>query len=288
MYAGDVSNTVRLPTSPLRRGTAIDNYRTVRLIGRGGMGEVYLARDTKLGRKVALKLINRDQIGERDAVERFLFEARATAVFNHPNIVTIYAAGEHQGRPYVALEYVEGQSLGQRLEQGPVSRAEALRIGLAIGRALVEAHRQNLLHRDLKPDNVLISGEGIVRVADFGLAKVIGPGQWPGSIDAPLFAAVAGPDVSTLDEPFATRDRGWRGTPPYMAPEQWRELEPKEATDIWALGLILHEMLAGRHPYKEKISSPTSLAYMVCGPRPVPLDPCLLYTSDAADDSIRV
>src|SRR5262249_20861051 len=142
-------------------------------LGRGNMGEVYLARDTKLGRKVALKLINPRLLGSADARARFLFEAQATASCNHPHIVTIHAVGEHESAPYFALEYLEGQTLRDRLAEHP-SVQGALRMALAIADALREAHSKGILHRDLKPENVLVPRDGRLRVVDFGLAHLVG------------------------------------------------------------------------------------------------------------------
>jgi WD40 repeat protein len=213
------------------------------------MGEVYLAQDTKLGRKVALKLINPEHIGSRETVERFLFEARATAAFNHPNIITIYAAGEFEGRPYVALEYLQGFDLRQRLLEGDVSIREAMRIGHAMSSALAEAHRHELLHRDLKPDNVLIADDGTIRVVDFGLAKAIDAKRWASG------------------KPLSTSAGQWVGTPAYMAPEQWLCKAPTPATDIWALGVVLHELVCGRRPYPG--GAPEELVEQVISSEPV-------------------
>ena len=160
--------------SLLTPGTLVDNFQVARLVGRGGMGEVYLARDTLLGRKVALKVIKSDNVENEAAAERFLLEARITARFNHPHIVTIHSVGVVRGVPYVALEYLEGGgSLRERLEEDPPSVREAIRIGLAIAEALVEAHKHEVLHHDLKPENVLIPGDGRLRVVDFGLAQAL-------------------------------------------------------------------------------------------------------------------
>lgn len=234
----------------LEQDAAIDGFQVIRLLGRGGMGEVYLALDTKLGRKVALKLVNPEQIGSGDAVERFLFEARATAAFNHPNIITVYAAGEYQGRPYVALEYLEGQDLRQRMLEGELGLREVMRIGRAIASALAEAHRHHLMHRDLKPDNVLIADDGLVRVVDFGLAKAIDAKRWAG------------------ERPLSTSVGQWIGTPAYMAPEQWLCKPTTEATDVWALGVVLYEMVAGKRPYAGV--APEELVERVTERAPVP------------------
>ncbi len=224
-------------------GTEVDHFKVLRPIGRGGMGEVFLARDRSLGRMVALKVLHRKAIGSPEAVERFLFEARATAQFNFPHIITIHAVGEHQGHPYVALEYLQGQTLRERLREERPGQREALRIGLAIAEALQEAHRHQLLHRDLKPANVMIPRDGRLRVLDFGLAKAV----VSEALDDPHLPDDA---LHPRDEDPAASPKsdGVRGTPAYMPPEQWNGEQTTGATDVWALGMILHEMLGGRHP----------------------------------------
>lgn len=179
------------------------------------MGQVYLAQDTTLGRRVALKFIKRSVV-EIYGIEYFLEEARATARFNHPHIVTLHAVGEHDGRPYLALEYIDGESLRARLRGGPLPVCEALRYCCAVAEAIAEAHRHGLVHTDLKPENIVIPGDGRVRVVDFGLAKLVG------------------------DALHATS-----GTPAYMAPERWRGVRPTGAIDVWALGVTLHELVTG-------------------------------------------
>ncbi|MBW2454027.1 MAG: protein kinase [Deltaproteobacteria bacterium] len=216
----------------------------MRLLGRGGMGEIYLARDTKLGRKVALKVVHPRLLGSEDAIERFKSEARITAKFDHPNIVSIYDVGDHQGRPYLTLAYLEGENLHERAKERRPSVQESIRFGLAIARALEEAHRHGILHRDLKPANVVIARDGRLRVLDFGLAKALPQRQ--GTL--PARGAPEGQRESETPDTL-TGDTSGGGTPAYMAPEQWREAECSQATDIWALGVILFELLAGRRPY---------------------------------------
>ncbi len=248
------------PASPLRPqlapGTLVDHFRVRRRIGRGGMGEVYLARDLLLGRKVALKIVRRlASSAPTDLAARVLQEARTTARFNHPNIVTIYAVGEHEGVPYLALEYLEGTSLRERIAAG-VGPREAPRLGLALAEALAEAHQHGVLHLDLKPENVLIPRDGRPRVCDFGLSAA----RLPPPVELAADGAARRSDPALagfLDEelwidstqPGAGSCRPLQGTPAYMAPEQWRQEQPGEATDVWALGVILFEMASGDHPY---------------------------------------
>ncbi|MBW2277140.1 MAG: protein kinase, partial [Deltaproteobacteria bacterium] len=238
------------PREPaLQPGADVDNYKVVRLVGRGGMGEVYLARDTMLGRKVALKVLLPDALGDRESIDQFLFEARVTARFSHPHIVAIYGVGEHQGRPYVALEYLEGQNLRDRIRESRLGVIEAARAALAVAEALTEAHAHKILHRDLKPANVLIPRDGRLRVVDFGLAKAL-------SERASVFEYKAEDDRPTPmpDEfdPAEARMSQLMGTPAYMAPEQWSSDDPEAPSDIWALGVMLYEMLTGKRPYNER------------------------------------
>jgi hypothetical protein len=218
-----VAEDVDATDPPLADDTRIGDFRIRGLLGEGAMGQVYLAQDLKLGRRVALKLIRRS-VMQGDGVERFLEEARATASFNHPHIVTLHAVGEHDGRPYLALEHLDGESLRARLKAGPLPVREALRHGRAIAEAIAEAHRRGLVHADLKPENVVIPRDGRLRVVDFGLAKLAG-GQVPSA----------------------------SGTPAYMAPERWRGAPPTGAIDVWSFGVMLPELVTGRRPISDDV-----------------------------------
>ncbi len=216
----------------LAAGTMVDHFKVMRLIGRGGMGEVYLARDIKLGRRAALKVVSTRALGSPEALAAFQREARTTARFNHPNIVTLHAVGEHEGRPYVALEYLKGEDLGTRIAARAPGLAESLRISLAIARALEEAHRHGVLHLDLKPSNVVIPADGRPRVVDFGLAM---------TMHGPSTAAAGSPSPSSSDSVW--------GTPVYTAPERWRREPNQRATDLWALGVIMFELCTHQLPF---------------------------------------
>jgi serine/threonine protein kinase/tetratricopeptide (TPR) repeat protein len=205
----------------LAEDTRVGDFRIRGFLGEGAMGQVYLAQDITLGRHVALKFVKRSVL-QSGGVDRFLEEARATASFNHPHIVTLHAVGEHDGRPYLALEYLDGESLRARLAKGPLPTREALRYCRAVAEAVAEAHRRGLVHADLKPENIVIPRDGRVRVVDFGVAKLVG--------GAPHAAS---------------------GTPAYMAPERWRGDPPTGAIDVWALGMTLHELIAGRRPISD-------------------------------------
>ena len=216
-------------------GTMVNEYRIIRPIGRGGMGEVYLARDMLLGRKAALKVM-RPSASSLD-VEQLVQESQTTAMFNHPHIVTVYGAGTFQGNPYLAMEFLEGDNLRPRMGRGQLSLMEALRLMLAVAEALTEAHRHGVLHRDLKPENILIPRDGRLRVVDFGLSEVI---QQQEEAD--------GTEPTLLD--IKSGEHQLRGTPAYMSPELWRGHKATEASDIWALGILLRELVAGRHPFR--------------------------------------
>ncbi len=245
----------------------LDHFRIIRQLGAGGMGEVYLARDTKLGRKVAIKVIRRRFLEDEETLERFLFEAKATARFNHPHIVTIYAVDEYEGCPYLALEYLEGQNLRQRMKEGPLGVKESLRIALAVTSALQEAHARNILHRDLKPENIFIPRDGRLRVLDFGIAKVLHDQEL---LSAETFAGglVAELEDTGILEPFVTDNNAFKGSPGYMAPEQWDGFDVTKTTDIWALGVILYEMVTGAPPFTG--ASIKEMALNTCGRAPVP------------------
>ena len=248
--AGDAAGAMEL-----QPGDVVDHFRVMRLLGRGGMGQVYLARDVQLGRKVALKLLHPQLFDSPRAVARMLAEARITAHFNHPHIVSIYAVGQHRGVPYMALEYMEGETLHQRMLREQLGTRESMRLGLAIAEALIEAHGSNVLHRDLKPGNVYIGRDGRLRVLDFGLAK---------------FATTAGVAADRTQPPLQALPsvQGLKGSPQYMAPEQWQEQDCTPATDIWALGTMLHELLGGARPFPQ--TNIIQLAMAVTSSEPVP------------------
>ena len=232
----------------LSAGDVVAHYELIRPLGRGGMGQVFLARDTKLGRLVALKFfVDRD--GEQ--TQHFLVEARATARLHHENVVVIHEVGEHLGRPYLVLEYLEGKTLREwhRQHLRRVARADgasehlspqrAIELMLPVVRALDHAHERDIVHRDLKPSNILITDSGTVKVLDFGIAKVTSVADpAPPSATSPLLAA----------HPEFTFTGRVSGTMPYMAPEQWNGAHVDPRVDIWAVGVILYELVTGRHP----------------------------------------
>ena len=222
--------------APLAAGSRVAQFEIIRELGRGGMGRVFQARDTRLGRLVALKVVGLRSAG---LVERFLVEARATARCTHENIVVIYEADEWRGQPYMALEYLEGEPLSSLLSGRPLPIRRTLELLIQVVRALVRAHELGIVHRDLKPDNIFVTRGGVVKVLDFGIAKLFG--------SAEETRATAG-SAEGADEWRMTGHGTLVGTLPYMAPEQWGADEIDHRTDLWAVGILLWKALAGRHP----------------------------------------
>ena len=209
----------------------IGAYEVLSLIGRGGMGEVYLAHDTRLGRKVAVKLLRPGLTSNRDAVRRFEQEARAVSSLNHPNIVTIYEIGEMLERRFIAMELVEGQSLAGMAGR-PADVATLTRIGAQLARALSVTHAAGLVHRDIKPENVVVRTDGYVKVLDFGLARL-----------------AVRPTVTSAGDTGTNPDL-ILGTPRYMSPEQARGRIATSASDVFSLGVVLYELATGTHPFE--------------------------------------
>lgn len=208
---------------------AFHGYRVLGALGQGGMGQVYLAEDEVLGRKVAIKTILPAVSGEGEHRARFLREARAMATVEHPRVVRVYSFGEAAGQAYFVMELVEGETLAARLQRTPqLSVEEALRIAREVAEALAAAWARGLVHRDVKPSNIMLDREGHVHVADFGLAR----------------QAEAGSDLSI------TREGTFVGSPHYVAPEQVRTQPTDFRSDIYSLGIVLYEMLAGRRPFE--------------------------------------
>ena len=224
----------------LSEGTKIGPYEVIGLIGQGGMGEVYQARDTKLDRDVALKVLPEAFTADPDRLARFEREAKLLASLNHPNIGSIYGLEEADGIRALVLELVEGPTLADRIKQGPIPIDEALPIAKQIAEALEAAHEQGVIHRDLKPANVKVKEDGTVKVLDFGLAKAFQPdASAPGLSQSPTISLTAA----------ATQMGMVIGTAAYMSPEQASGKAVDRRADVWAFGVVLYEMLTGTMPF---------------------------------------
>src|SRR5438093_4160969 len=222
-------------------GKQISHYQVVSRIGRGGMGEVFLAHDTSLGRKVALKLLRSDFTRNEERLRRFQQEARAASALNHPNILTIHEIGQDGSLHFMATEYVEGETLRQRLSRARITVGQTLDVAVQVASALAAAHQAGIIHRDIKPENIMVRSNGNVKVLDFGLAKL----TEPKTIDT---AAPTLPQVETAPGVVM-------GTFSYMSPEQARGLAVDTRTDIWSLGVMIYEMAAGRQPFEGETAS---------------------------------
>ena len=275
--------------------TQISSYRILAPLGRGGMGEVYLALDTRLGRKVALKLLPARFTTQADRVRRFEQEAHAVSALNHPNIITLHEIGEATqeagGTHYIVTEYIEGETLRQHLKNAPQQRLQpdaALEIAVQIAAALATAHENGIIHRDIKPENVMLRKDGIVKVLDFGLAKLteVRNAEWGvrsedaermrsgergmRNEDADSLAQSAQHHPhSAIPNPHSTGSGAMLGTPRYMSPEQARGQKVDARSDIFSLGLILYEMISGTAPFACATSAETMAAILHDEPPPL-------------------
>ncbi|MGB5341535.1 MAG: serine/threonine-protein kinase, partial [Thermoanaerobaculia bacterium] len=222
-------------------GTTLSQYRILEKIGEGGMGEVYLAEDTSLKRKVALKVLPAEMAADPERLARFKREAESVAALNHPNIVTIHSVEEVDGTHFLTMEWVDGQTLGQLMSRGAMPLEKLFALGVPIADALASAHEEGITHRDLKPANVMVTEKGRVKVLDFGLAKLALEGTGEGSDEQPTQALT--------QEGLAV------GTVPYMSPEQVRGEGVDHRTDIFSLGVVLYEMASGERPFGGKSSA---------------------------------
>jgi len=225
----------------LAANSTLSHYRIISKIGAGGMGEVYLAQDTKLDRKVAIKFLHEEFSKDTDKLNRFIREAKAASALNHPNILTVYEIGEVDGKNYIATELIDGSTLREQLShKESLQLNEILKIGIQVSEALAAAHQAGIIHRDIKPENIMLRKDGYAKVLDFGLAKLSEPGAVAtgstGNEDATRVQVITSPGLVM-------------GTVSYMSPEQARGKETDARTDIWSLGVVLYEMLAGKVPF---------------------------------------
>ncbi|HEV2063275.1 MAG TPA: tetratricopeptide repeat protein, partial [Thermoanaerobaculia bacterium] len=240
----------------LSKGTRVSHYRILDHLGSGGMGEVYLAEDPRLSRRVALKLLPAEFTREHDRVRRFEVEARAASALNHPGIVTIHEIGEAEGSHFIVTEYIEGETLREQMVAAPMALRDALEVATQVAAALAAAHAAGIVHRDVKPENIMVRPDGYVKVLDFGLAKLTEP-------EAPREDAETWPAASRTQPGLVL------GTVAYMSPEQARGLALDARTDIFSLGVVLYEMIAGRSPFAGPTVSDVIAAILERDPPPL-------------------
>jgi serine/threonine protein kinase len=228
--------------------TLIGHYTIISKVGEGGMGEVWRARDSKLGRDVAIKVLPAEYSGNKGRLARFEQEAQAAGALNHPNILVIHHIGMHDGAPYIVSEMLEGESLREHLADGPLPQRKALDYGLQLARGLAAAHEKGIVHRDIKPENVFITDDGRVKILDFGLAK--------------LTVAVDGPQTEVPTRKVNTSPGTVMGTVGYMSPEQLKGQTADQRSDIFSCGAILYEMIFGRRAFQRDSTAETMSAIL--------------------------
>jgi serine/threonine-protein kinase len=253
---GAVADLIAGKSQDLKSGQRINQYEIVRPIGAGGMGVVYLAQDTKLKRQVALKLLPHELTDNKDRLRRFEQEAHAASALNHPNILTIHEIGTCEGASFIATEFIDGETLRQKMNAERFSPTAILDLATQVVSALATAHEARIVHRDIKPENIMLRRDGIVKVLDFGLAKTVAPD------------ASAIHDIPTIQA--AQTDPGVvMGTVHYMSPEQARGQAVDGRTDTWSVGVVLYELVAGQKPFIGETASDVIAAILKTDPKPL-------------------
>ena len=242
---------------PLERGNSIGSYRVLFRLGSGGMGEVWKGQDTRSGREVAIKVLSPEAVSDSDRMRRFAMEANATSALDHPNILAVYEVGQSEAGPYIVTEYVDGETVRSLLMSGSLPLARAVDIAAQTAEGVANAHSAGVIHRDLKPENLMVRRDGTVKILDFGLAKLLRPGESSGGIGLEGLTA-AGMVI---------------GTAGYLSPEQLRGDKASERSDVFALGVVLYEMATGENPFRRNNAVDTFTAIM--RDEPPPLDPRL-------------
>lgn len=244
-------------------GTTVSHYRILRKLGSGGMGVVFEAEDTRLGRRVAVKFLSEEMQRDPSVLERFQREARAASALNHPGICTVHSIEHHEGQHFIVMELLEGQTLAQRIGRQPLSLGETVDLGIQIADALESAHSKGIVHRDLKPVNLIVNGRGQVKILDFGLAKI-------GVVTSYAAAPVSSSQVETsLERGDLTVAGTVLGTVHYMSPEQARGLPTDARTDLFSLGAVLYQMATGELPFQGDTQAVVFDAILNREPRPM-------------------
>jgi serine/threonine protein kinase len=253
-------------SKPLPPGARAGPYVVLEALGEGGMGEVYKGRDTRLERDIAIKFLPQRFAGAREALQRFRREAKAASALSHPNICTIHDIGEFQGRPFYVMELCQGESLRQRIQQGPIPFTEALLIAIEIAEALAAAHARHIVHRDIKPANIFLTAQGRPKILDFGLAKLGNTLYSQAAICEPVATL-------TTAEAELTQPGCALGTIAYMSPEQAGGHEVDARSDLFSFGIVMFEMATGRRPFQGDTAADIVKAILTApSPRPTSLN----------------